>query len=1010
VGGEILGGPAHSEVLILNNDKTRARLLASSMICGVALLAGGQALAQGQGQGTQVGELVITGSRIPQPNLTSASPVTVVGNQEVKLTGTVRAEDLLNTLPSVFAGETSGVSNGATGIATVDLRGLGPARTLVLIDGKRLMPGDPTYPYADLNFVPSALIDHVEVLTGGASAVYGSDAVAGVVNFKMVRNFEGVRIDAQAGTYEHSNGDTFAQGLNKAKNFPYPTGTVWDGRSVNITAVIGVNAPDGKGNVTAYAGYRNIQPVIQSKRDYTACTLQETGSTFRCGGSGTTPLADIISNDLAVQGSSTYQFIVDKGGPGDTIRPFAASDVFNYGPYNYFQRPDEQYTAGAFAHYEVNEHLDVYTDLMFMDDHTRSQIAPSGVFGQTFNIPCSSPLLSAQEVNTLCTAAGLGPADSASLAILKRNTEGGPRIDDLRHTDYRVVLGAKGAINSDWNYDVYGQIGRDVYAEEFLNDLSLRRVTEALNVDRAPDGSLQCVNASARQEGCVPYDIFHVGGVTPAALHYVSVPGFKEGSTTELVMSGSISGTLNSVKSPYANDALGLALGAEYRREVLDLRVDPEFESGDLTGQGGPTTPVSGAYQVYELFGEARVPLVQDATWAKDLSLDVGYRYSDYSSSGVTNTYKVEGDWQPIDDIKFRASFEHAVRAPNVVELFTPQGVALLLDNDPCAGPTPDFTQQQCANTGVSASQYGHVPVSPAAQYNGLQGGNPNLKPEKADSYTIGAVLTPRMLPGLNVSVDYFNIKVNDYIQQLDANIVLQNCALSGDPTVCSMIHRAAPTANLWLGTSGYVNALYTNAGFLKTDGVDVEANYRMPLSMVHWDNGGTLAFRFNGTWLHSLITDPGLKHLTSSGAVDATNYDCSGLYGKRTCGTPSPHWRHNLRVTWTTPWAGIDVSAAWRYTGSVQAYGVSTSPYLHGTTNPADLKLAAQSYFDLSAQWRVRDSYTVRLGVNNIFDKDPPLVGNTWGGTDTRFNGNTYPGVYDALGRYMFVGVTADF
>jgi outer membrane receptor protein involved in Fe transport len=1005
MGGEILGGPAHSEVLILNIEKTRARLLASSMICGVALLAGGQAFAQGQGGDVQ--ELVITGSRIPQANLTSSSPITVVGSQEVKLTGTTRTEELLNQLPSVFAGETSGVSNGAVGTATVDLRGLGSSRTLVLVDGKRVMPGDPSDPVTDINFIPSTLIDHVEVLTGGASAVYGSDAVAGVVNFKMNRNFEGIRLDAQVGTYEHSNGNSLAQSLNKAKNFPYPTGTVWDGRTTQFTAVIGVNAPDGKGNITAYASYRNIQPVVQSSRDYSACTLQETGTTFKCGGSGTTSPTDIISNDLAAGGASTYQFIVDNG---RGIRPFAASDVFNFGPFNYFQRPDEQYSAGAFAHYEVNPHLDAYMDLMFMDDHTVGNAAPSGVFGQTFDIPCNSPLLGPDQVATLCTAAGLGPTDSASLAILRRNVEGGARLDNLRHTDYRIVLGAKGEIANGWTYDVYGQLGRSVYAEEFLNDISQRRVTEALNVNTAADGSMQCANAAARNEGCVPYDLFSVGGVTPEALRYVSVPGFKEGSTTEIVLSGSVAGTLDAVKSPYATEGLGLAFGSEYRRENLDLRVDSEFESGDLTGQGGPTTPVSGAYQVYELFGEARVPLVQDAVWAKSLTLDLGYRFSDYSSAGVTNTYKVAGDWSPIDDLKFRASYERAVRAPNAVELFTPQGVALLLDDDPCAGPTPDFTQQQCANTGVSASQYGNVPKSPAAQYNGLNGGNPNLKPEKADTYTVGVVVTPRVVPGLNFSVDYFNIKVNDYIQRLDPNIVMNNCALSGDPATCGLIHRAAPTANLWLGTSGYVNALYTNAGFLQTSGIDFEANYRMPLSMVHWDNGGTLAFRFNGTWLHDLTTDPGLNHLTAAGTVDATSYDCAGYYGGRTCGIPNPHWRHNMRVTWMTPWSGLDVSAAWRYVGSVKAYGASSNPYLTDATDPADAKLKAQSYFDLSAQWRVRDSFSIHAGVQNIFDKDPPLVGQNWGGTDTRFNGNTYPGVYDALGRYMFVGVTADF
>ena len=991
-------------------QSTRARLLASSMICGAALAAGGQAFAQTAPAGTQVGEIVVTGSRIPSPNLTSTSPITVVGSQDVKLTGSTRTEELLNQLPQVFAGETSGVSNGAVGIATVDLRGLGPARTLVLVNGRRVMPGDPSDPVTDLNFIPAALIDHVEVLTGGASAVYGSDAISGVVNFQMLKNFEGVRLDAQVGTYEHGNSDSFTQGLNTAKNYPFPTGTSWDGRTTEFTGVLGVNTPDGKGNATVYVGYRNIKADKQANRDYSSCTLQETGSTFRCGGSGTTYPADIISNDLAAQGSSTYQFIVDKAS-GNQLRPFAAGDVFNFGPFNYYQRPDERYTAGVFAHYEVNEHLDAYSEFMFMDDHTVGNAAPSGVFGQTFNIPCNSPLLSAQEVTTLCTNAGLGAGDSASLAILRRNVEGGARLDNLRHTDYRILVGAKGDIDPNWSYDVYGQIGRNVYAEEFLNDISLRRVTEALNADTGgPGGTLECASAAARAEGCVPYNIFSAAPIDQAALNYVSVPGFKEGSTTEFVVDASVTGKFPGLKSPYATDPLGVAAGTEYRRENLDLRVDSEFQSGDLTGQGGPTNPVSGAYQVYELFSELRLPLAQDMPFAKSLSVEAGYRFSDYSSAGITHTYKFAGDWQPIDDIRFRASFERAVRAPNVVELFTPQGVALLLDGDPCAGPAPAFTAAQCANTGVTAGQYGNIASNFASQYNGLQGGNPNLKPEKADTYSIGGVLTPRFTPGFSVSVDYYNIVVNDYIQGLDPNLVLSTCGISGDPALCSLVHRAPGTGSLWLGTAGYVVGTGVNVGYLKTSGLDVEANYRLPFSTIGWQDGGSLAFRFNGTYLMHIITNPGIPHLTAAGAVDAVDYDCAGLYGKRTCGTPNPKWRHNARITWSTPWSGLQVSGAWRYISSVKAFGTSTNPFLASATFPIDQKIGSQSYFDLSAEWKLKDHLSFRLGVENIADKQPPLIGSTMGGTDTRYNGNTYPGVYDALGRYGFFGITADF
>jgi iron complex outermembrane receptor protein len=995
----------------LKNRTTRERLLASSVICGAALLglSATQAAAQAAPAatpGAQVSEIVVTGSRIPQPNLTSASPITVVGSQDVKLQGVTRTEDLLNSLPQVNPSQGAGVSNGSQGIATIDLRGLGSARTLVLIDGRRVLPGDPANPVTDLNFIPAALIDRVDVLTGGASAVYGSDAISGVVNFILMKNFEGVRIDAEVGQYQHDNNDSFIQGVNNARGYTAPTGSVWDGRQTSVTLVMGVNSPDGKGNATLYAGYRSVKAILQSARDYSFCSLQERAppTNVRCGGSGTTPQSHIFSNDLAGL-SLPYEFTVDKAGPGNTLKP--GSDLFNFAPFNYYQRPDEQYTAGAFAHYEVNPHFDAYTQIMFMDDHTVAQIAPSGLFGQTFNIACNSPLLSAQEVQTLCTNAGLGPTQQASLAILRRNVEGGPRRDDLRHTDYRVVIGAKGDLNEDWSYDAYGQIGRGVYQEEYLNDVSLRRATNALNVVNGPTG-LQCADPAARLEGCVPYQIFTVTGVTPAAARYISAPGFKEGSTTEMVVNASVTGKLGFLKSPYATDAVGVNFGTEYRREALDLRVDSEFASGDLTGQGGPTPSVSGSYDVYELFGEARVPLAQDMPFAKDLSVELGYRFSDYNTAGTTDTYKIAGDWKPIDDIRIRGSYERAVRAPNVVELFTPQAVGLTLSSDPCAGPNPTPTQAQCMNTGLTAAQYGHIPANPAAQYNGLTGGNPNLAPESADTYSVGFVLTPSFVPGFSLSVDYFNIKVNNYIQNLDPNLTLAGCIQTGSPTLCSLVKRSA-VGSLWLGTTGFVVATNVNVGFLQTKGFDVEANYRTELDRFGLNNWGGVAFNFNGTYLDSLVTNPGIPTKDANGNV-VTTYDCAGLYGTTTCAQPRPQWRHRLRATWTTPVTGLQVSGMWRYVGSVDSERTSTNPFLKGPVFSFDKTLSAQNYFDLALQYKMKDHYTFRIGVNNVFDKQPPLVGSVTGGNSIYFNGNTYPTVYDALGRFAFVGVTADF
>jgi iron complex outermembrane receptor protein len=345
----------------------RQVLLASTMMAGLGL--GGAAFAQGAGE---VSEVVVTGSRIPQPNLTSASPVTVVGAEDIQTRGVTRTEDLVNQLPQVFAAQGSSYANGATGTATVDLRGLGPNRTLVLVDGRRLQNGTPgatagnTAP--DLNFIPSALIERVELVTGGASAVYGADAVAGVVNFIMQKDFEGVRLDLQYSGFQHKN-ESRVQDVIRARQagaldpsqFPIPEETVWDGGTTDLNLVIGANTPDGRGNVTAYVGYRNVQAVTQDQRDYSACALGNfpTGphQGFACGGSGTTAPGQFLPGGGTLPGLT-----LDPNAPdGQAFRPFSNRDAFNFAPTNYYQRPDERYVLGAFAHYELSERAEVYT-------------------------------------------------------------------------------------------------------------------------------------------------------------------------------------------------------------------------------------------------------------------------------------------------------------------------------------------------------------------------------------------------------------------------------------------------------------------------------------------------------------------------------------------------------------------------------------------------------------------------------------------------------------------------
>ena len=991
------------------------------MICGAALAGlSATTVRAAEAAGAEVSEIVVTGTRIPTPNLTSVAPVTSVSAADIKAQGVARVEDLVNSLPQAFAAQGSNYSNSANGTATVNLRGLGSARTLVLIDGRRLQAGNPTSAIgpvaADLNFIPTALVERVDVLTGGASAVYGADAVSGVVNFIMNKNFEGVRLDAQYSFYQHNQheGDISAvvrDARSRATipdNFIVP-GNFKGGEGDTQSITIGVNAPDGKGNVTAYATHTNINPVLASSFDFSACSLNS-GTTFfaaKCGGSGTAYPARLGG------------FIVDVNGPGNTVRTRnAATDVYNFAPTNYLQRPDQRYGMGAFAHYDVNAHFKAYTDIMFMEDNSTAQIAPGGIFvgsgpgpGGAYQINCDNPLMSAQEAAALCGANAGTPA-LANLAIARRNIEGGGRLTIFDHTEQRYVVGVKGDLIGDWTYDAFMQYGKTTLSQEQGGNFLTSRINKSLLAVRNAQGQVVCQSVvNGTDPNCVPYNLFQVGGVTAAALKYLQAPTFSGGNIIEQVANFNIVGALpEGMKSPMANDKIGLSFGGEYRREHLDSKSDVPQASGDVNGNGAAKPPVNGGYDVYELYGEARIPLIQDQPWAKDITAELAYRYSDYSNAGTTNTYKVSGDWTVVDGVRLRAGYNRAVRAPNVVELFSPQNVVLDGTVDPCAGlAAANPLVAKCASLfGLTTSQVLAIERNPANQYNGQTGGNPNLSPEKADTYTVGFVWQPSFLPGANLTVDYFDIKVTDYITTIGANVLINGCVNGSNPEFCTLVHR--DTIGSIASPTGFVVDTVQNTGGLHTNGVDVSAGYHTNLDTFGLKDLGSISVNMVGTWLDKLETT------VLKGGVPI---DCAGYYGS-TCTTlggstnPNPKWRHKLRFTWNTPfeygWLGnLGLSAQWRYFAAVDLDATSSQPALTGAVPATDAKFAARSYLDLLATFKLKDNYAFRMGVNNVLDQDPPLTGANNCPTGA-CNQNVYAQVYDTLGRYVFVGLTANF
>ncbi|MCD4749603.1 MAG: TonB-dependent receptor [Thermoanaerobaculales bacterium] len=930
-------------------------------------------------------EISVTGTLIPRPTLEALSPVTVLGPEEITYSGVTRIEDLVATLPQAFAGQNSTWANGASGTASVSLRDLGTNRTLVLLNGRRLAPGSAEGTYApDLNFIPGSMLKRVDVLTGGASAVYGTDAVAGVVNFILDTDFEGMRGDIQFSFYNHDNSNALAQEMNDYRGFDYPTGTSNDGNGINVNLAFGGKFADGRGHASAYIGYRKLDEVTKGMRDYLNCSAWATEGGPLCGGSATTDRGTFILDD------GSYGMIDPTSGdmvPWDGYR-------FNYGPYNHIQRPDERWNAGAFVNYEFNEHAEGYIELMFMNDYTDAQIAPSGDFGVTGTINCDNPMLSEQQREYICGQFGYTGDDIAPMVTLRRNVEGEGRSNAIRHTSFRFLAGVRGDINDQWSYDLYGLFAQTNNDDSYNNDLNIDRIVESLDVIVDPDsGEWVCRSGG----DCVPWNIFTPGAVDQAAIDYMTTVAVMYGTTRTKVANMTFTGDLEDYGMilPGANSGVQVAVGAEWRQEHLSRVPDEVYLNGAAAGFGGPTQVVDGTFDVSELFVEMLVPIMQDASMAHDLSMELGYRYSDYSTSGGASTYKAMLSWAPTPSFGFRGGYNRALRSANIFELFRPQGFNLGGSEDICAGPNPTATAAECANTGVTAGQYGNVPFNPAGQYNTLEGGNPLLEPETADTMTFGMVITPEGLPGFTATLDYYDIQIEDTIGSLSYNDILTQCARTGDPDLCSPIHRG-PTGDLWYSYQlggGYVETSQQNIGQLYAEGVDLSLSYMFAMG-----NAGFLSTDLTGTYV-----------LSNRFANPLVDYDCVGYFGFQ-CGQPQSEWRHRARITWETNFKAV-FSLAWRYIGSAENDDYSPDDDLRNEGNfdmweaSGSNDVSAFSYFDLSGTYNFSDSIQFTLGINNLADKEPPM----WPDLQDDQYVNTYA-TYDPLGRYVHTSLKFTF
>lgn len=959
---------------------SKERLLRSTVLAGFAaagMAAAAPAFAQDAEEQTRERETItITGTRILNANLVASSPVTQVDAEDFRLSGVTRVEDLLNTLPQMAPSFDAFTVNPTTGFATADLRGLGLARTLVLVNGMRLQPGGIRSQAPDLNQIPAAMISRVEILTGGASAVYGSDAMAGVVNFIMDRNFEGVSITAGASAYQHNNRNSYLQGLMDARGFDYPTGSSGlDGQTYNIDVAIGGSFAGGMGHASSYFTWRRNDELRQGARDYSSCALNDAGTV--CGGSSTSPVPSFFLLHPDYVG-----FAHGAGGTWAT----GTAPLYNYAPINHYQRPDERWTGGAFLNYEVSPMFRPYMDVMLAHTNTSVQIAESGTFFVNFfEFPCNSPLL-----GTLCADLGLNPADDVGVYIGKRNVEGGPRISHIESTSFRLLGGSEGDFGNGWSYNTSFMYAANSSNEANENDFIPSIIQQ--NV-------LNCLDpALLNTPSC--YDVFNVGpGVTPESALALGGVGMRQGKTEIYQVGGYVTGDTGIVM-PGATDSISLVFGAEWRRSNYEVRSDANMATGNFAGLGGPRPPISGGFDVTEFYLESGIPLIQGQDFIQNLALELGYRYSNYNTSGGVNSYKIGLSFEPSDMIRFRGSFNRAIRAANVGELFAQQQIALWGGTDPCAGATASgvvgdtnsanassgFTFAQCQNTGVAAGQWGAIQPSPASQYNQFVGGNANLRPEVADTWTFGFVASP--VQNLTVSVDYYDISIEDAIATIGASTILQQCALTGDPFLCNKVNRNATTGDLWLGsslqTSGFVENLIDNFGEFRWRGIDIVGSYSTDFF------GGDLSASFVGSYTLENTVAP------LPGVNDAATYDCANRINS-SCQVPA--WRHRLQVNYTTGsfWTA---TARWRHVGSMDYINPNGTPGTVDQLLAPHGELGAFNYLDLSGTFAVRDNATLTVGVNNVMDREPPMTG-----AALALNANA-PGGYDQNGRFFFASL----
>jgi outer membrane receptor protein involved in Fe transport len=962
-------------------------IFAGSMLMGLSAMMH-NALAQ-EAAPQKIESVQVTGTRITAPGTTSTSPISSVTAEEIKASQPIAVEEFIKGLSVAVPSIGQGTNNGSAGAATIDLRGLGPNRTLVLINGRRMVPFnlDGT---VDTNSIPIALLSRVDLLTGGASVAYGADAVAGVVNFNLKKNFTG--FDATT-SYGGTTSDR-------------------DGKKKRTDITMGANLDDGRGNVVLSIGKTTADPVRQGARPYGITSLSST--TGKASGSNTTiPGGFAVGKGDTGTDTLSGNWQIDPAS-GKLVSPLVP---YNTNPLNYYATGLDRTQATSLANYKINDHAEAYAEVFYTKSKVSSTLAESGTFGNVFQVPIGNPYIPEPARKQICERRGILSANCVAgnptlvpMTVNRRIVEMGPRLNDFSNSTLQYTLGMRGDAFLDWTYDASWTRGTADQTQVRGNWGSLSKVSQALN----SLNSTSCVNQS---NGCVPLNVFGgAGSITPAMIGFINEGAILLQSVQQDVGSISFAGDLgNKLVSPWAGQPINVAITGEERKVVAGTQSDAASQiQGEVLGTGAPTPDRSGHFRLRELAIESQIPLVKDKPFMRALNADLGYRETEFKSgespSLKYSSWKIGGEWEPVRTLRFRGMVQKATRAPNVNELFAP--VITGLSNvavDPCQGNKINKAQANtagtlsnlCRQTGVPVSEIGSLPQPSSGQINQLAGGNPDLGPEEAKTKTLGFVWEPA--PKLSISLDYYKITIADAISRPSTADVLVDC-FNNNPSfafnaTCAMVGRNPANGTFNGVDSKGVFTPRSNQGRQQTSGFDLNVAYKLQAKQLNLDpKYGNFDLGFAYTQVQSFLFQA---------SPISVNRDCLGFYSVA-CGDVANSPVYKRKFSQHTSWnvGDFTVGYNWRYVSAadIEPAALAITPFL-----PEFSHISAYNYVDMSGVYNFSKNLRFNVSINNVANKKPPIVGGTIA-TTSMDSGNTFPQSYDAIGRYITFGASLKF